>query len=141
LTDAAHTFEELRKERVRHHFWHVQIDQRAKNYALRKGRVALDVRVDQVIRAAIGSDTGWDGRQTAMAGNPIYYGQHATATCCRKCAEEWHAIPRGRDLAVNEIAYLSALVQLYLRERLPDLLDVGQSVPPLRNATNERGKP
>ena len=53
--------------------------------------------------------------------------------------------PSGRGPAATYFAvlfkYLSALVQLYLRERLPDLPDVGQSVPPLRNATNERGKP
>jgi hypothetical protein len=140
LSDANNTFQELRKERIRHHFWHIQIDPRAMNYAERKGRIALDERVDQVVRGAIGRDGGWDGRQTGMVGNPIYYGQHATATCCRKCVEEWHGIPRGRDLNEDEIAYLGALVRLYLRERLPDLSLEGKFVPPLREAGAE-GEP
>lgn len=41
LDDVEHTFTELRLELIRHHFWHVDIDERARNHALRKGRVAL----------------------------------------------------------------------------------------------------
>src|SRR5688572_17900572 len=41
VLDAEHTFNSLRLEWIRHHFWHVDISRRAKNYALRKGRSGL----------------------------------------------------------------------------------------------------
>jgi hypothetical protein len=33
-----------------------------------------------------------DGRQTPYRGHPVFVAQHATATCCRGCLEEWHRI-------------------------------------------------
>ena len=41
LDDAAHTFEALQHELIRHHFFHVEIDDTAKRHAQRKGRVKL----------------------------------------------------------------------------------------------------
>jgi uncharacterized heparinase superfamily protein len=37
LTDASYTFTALKFEMIRHHFWHLEIDQKAVNYARRKG--------------------------------------------------------------------------------------------------------
>jgi hypothetical protein len=62
-----------------------------------------------------------DGTQTPFAERAEYYAQHATAACCRKCVEEWHGIPQGRALAEEELAYLSSLAVLYLKERLADI--------------------
>jgi hypothetical protein len=121
LTDVAHTFEELRKERIRHYFWHIEFDDDALARALKKGKEGLPDAVFRRIRSSVGRDTGFDGRQTPKLGNVVYYAQHATATCCRKCIEEWHAIPRGGTLTEPEVGYLSALVVRYLFERLPDL--------------------
>ncbi len=39
-----------------------------------------------------------DGRQTPMHGHPVFIAQHATATCCRSCLAQWHAIRKGRPL-------------------------------------------
>ena len=36
------------------------------------------------------------GRQTPYRGHPVFVAQHATASCCRRCLEQWHGIPRGR---------------------------------------------
>jgi hypothetical protein len=47
-----------------------------------------------------------DGRQTPMRNHPVFVAQHATATCCRKCVEKWHAIPRGNALKKAEIEQL-----------------------------------
>ncbi len=66
-------------------------------------------------------DNDWDGRQTPFTGNLIYYAQHATATCCRKCAEEWHGINRDRPLTKEEINYMVDLIMLYIKKRVPDL--------------------
>lgn len=135
LADAAYTFKMMRTEFIRHHFWHVDIDQRAVNYAKRKGRRGLREAAVQRIRTSVSAARPpRDGRQTGWHGNPLYYAQHATATCCRRCIEEWHAIHRGRPLTDDEIRYLSSLVVLYLEERFPDLKEDGEYVPPIRRA-------
>ena len=53
------------------------------------------------------------------SGNAIFYAQHATATCCRRCAEYWHGIRRGRKLTEREVGYLTELVMVFVRERVP----------------------
>lgn len=133
--DVAYTFQSLKYELWRHRFWHVEIDQRAVNYARRKGRVGLSQAVERRLRTAIGPALPFhDGFQTPREGseNPIYYGQHATACCCRGCAEKWHGIPRGRSLTDSEIEYLRDLVLLYIADRLPFLKEQGEWVPPIR---------
>jgi exodeoxyribonuclease V alpha subunit len=55
-----------------------------------------------------------EGRQTPMRNHPVFVAQHATATCCRKCVEKWHNIPRGRDLKKSEIALLVECVMHWI---------------------------
>ena len=58
-----------------------------------------------------------DGRQTPMRNHPAFIAQHATATCCRKCLEKWHGIPReGRELAPDERDYVVAVIEKWLSE-------------------------
>lgn len=122
LTDADYTIDALQKELVRHHFWHRPIDEKARNHASRKGleglREAAEKRIRKYISPAYPS---FDGRQTPWSGNVLYYAQHATAACCRKCVEEWHGIEVGRQLDESEILYLSRLMMLYVKQRLPQL--------------------
>lgn len=134
-SDIEYTFESLKHELIRHHFWHIEIDQRAGNYANRKGRTNLRLAVRSRIRSSIGSPNNpYDGRQTPMegSGNPIHYAQHATASCCRKCVEYWHDIPTSRALKDDEIQYLAELAMMYLDERFPDLGDEPKHVPAIR---------
>jgi hypothetical protein len=132
LRDAASTFASLQKELVRHHFWHVSIDDKAVNYARRKGRPALLVAARKRIERSVGGEQPYrDGRQTPQEGNPIYYAQHATASCCRKCMEEWHGIPAGRALTEREIGYFTGLAMMYLEERLK-LADEPERVPHIK---------
>jgi hypothetical protein len=132
LADVAHTFASLKRELIRHHFWHVPIDQKAVNYARRKGKKRLRAAAEQRVRTSVAPATPFrDGRQTGYQDNPIFYAQHATASCCRKCINEWHGIPEGRELTEPEILYLTDLIMLYLDERLPDLSENGEKVPRL----------
>lgn len=56
-----------------------------------------------------------DGRQTPMRSHPVFIAQHATATCCRKCLEKWHAIPReGHELTPDERDYVVSVVRKWL---------------------------
>jgi hypothetical protein len=138
LDDAAFTFASLRNELIRHHFWHVEIDERAVNHARRKGWIRLHDAVENRIRRSVGPATPpRDGYQTPRegSGNSIYYAQHATASCCRRCIEEWHAVPMGRELTEAEIHYLVELAMFYLRDRLPNVTTQGERVPNLRRAS------
>lgn len=132
LSDVRYTFESLKHELIRHHFWHVEIDGKAINYARRKGVAGLAAAVRSRLRSSVGKTKNpYDGRQTPMegSGNPIHYAQHATASCCRKCMEYWHGIPKASDLTEDQIEYLAELAMLYLVERLQNLTPDGESIP------------
>lgn len=136
LSDVGNTFMALKKELVRHHFWHLEIDVKAINHAHRKGKSKLRDAVEQRIRKSVSSVApSFDGRQTPTDGNIIFYAQHATACCCRKCMEYWHNIPPGRALTGEEMAYFIELVWLYITDRLPSLPDEGEKVPPMRKCS------
>lgn|ERR1022692_1595283 len=137
LMDVQYTFEALRYELIRHHFWHIPLSEYAINYARRKGALALRSAARKQVENAVGSPTHpAQGRQTPRETNPkataIHYAQHATACCCRKCLEEWHDIPADRFLTSNEIAYLTDLVMLYASARIPDLSNESVRVPKRR---------
>jgi hypothetical protein len=126
FSDVAFTFECLRTEFIRHHFWHIEIDDTAIEHAKKKGMLALLENVPKRLLQSIGKAQPFrDGTQTPFEGRAVYYAQHATATCCRKCVEEWHGIPRGRELTAEEIQYLGQLVVRYLDGRLKDIPQEG----------------
>ena len=128
--DAKHTFASLKHELIRHHFFHLTVDDKAMRHAQRKGRIKLKEaarhRLEKYLAVA---NPSRDGQQTPMQGNAIYYAQHATATCCRTCLEYWHAIPKGRPLTPEELDYCVTLVGLFLDEKLPELADEPIKVP------------
>ena len=56
-----------------------------------------------------------DGKQTPMRNHPAFIAQHATATCCRKCLEKWHGIPReGHELTPGERDYVVSVIRKWL---------------------------
>ena len=58
-----------------------------------------------------------DGRQTPMRNHPVFVAQHATGTCCRKCLEKWHHIPRGKPLTNADIDYVLEVLRRWLIEQ------------------------
>ena len=58
-----------------------------------------------------------DGKQTPMRGHPVFIAQHATATCCRGCLGKWHRIASGRELTVEQIDYVLAVIERWLRQQ------------------------
>ena len=140
FSDVTYTFKALKFEMIRHHFWHVSLSQYAIRYALRKGRTGLSEATKKQIRGLVGSSNpAFDGRQTpretSSKANAIHYAQHATASCCRKCIEEWHGIPQGRALGNEEVVYLSDLAMLYLLEQVPGLISKAKKLPATESAT------
>ena len=85
------------------------------------------------IRVSVGpAEPAFDGRQTGKSGNPLFYAQHATATCCRKCIEYWHGIEQKRSLTESEIQYFAGVLKMFVDDRLPKLTETGEKVPPIR---------
>ena len=124
LKDTGYTFQSLKYEMFRHHYWHIDIDEIAINNAKRKGLEGLRTwatkRLDKHVRLP-SKELFRDGTQTPLNGNVVFYAQHATACCCRKCMEEWHGIDRNRPLTDDEIQYFTELIMLYIQDRLPNL--------------------
>jgi len=122
IRDVAHTIGALQNEYIRHQMWQVAMDNEALRKARELGLDGLRLAVERRIRTKSFSGVPhpvYDGRQTPMHGNVIYYAQHATATCCRKCMHYWHGIPQDRPLQEEEIVYLTELIIKYCQERLP----------------------
>lgn len=135
--DAAHTFVALQHELIRHYFFHKPVDETAVRHAQRKGRTLLKQAARDRLRKYLApADPPRDGRQTPLAGNAIYYAQHATATCCRTCLEYWHDIPKGRPLTPREFDYCATLLDLFLDKKLPHLAE-----DPIRVPLRRSGQP
>jgi hypothetical protein len=79
-------------ELIRAHYWHVQIDQWAYNQARRLGLREVRGRVEAAVTTAMTRNDMWAGRGAAYSQNIVAYAQHATATCCRRCAAYWHGL-------------------------------------------------
>ena len=125
-TDVVELFSELRKELIRHHMWTKPFDGDAARKAAKVSRANLSERARRRLVSSVGRAAGaWDGRQTPMEGNVIFYAQHATATCCRKCMLYWHGINVDRPLSQDEHEYCLFLVERFLDERLPELQENG----------------
>jgi Domain of unknown function (DUF4186) len=60
-----------------------------------------------------------DGKQTPMRGHPVFVAQHATATCCRGCLQQWHQLPQGRALTLEEQAYIVVVIERWLTSYMP----------------------
>jgi hypothetical protein len=145
LEDVNYTFECMRYEMIRHYFWHIPLARYAMNYARRKGRIELRKAArKQIARAIASPHHPRQGQQTLREtnthANAIHYAQHATASCCRKCLEEWHGMPVDRDLTEQELDYLTDLAMLYVVARVSDLAEGPVYVPHGRAAESAVGK-
>ncbi|MFH6780890.1 MULTISPECIES: DUF4186 family protein [Methylobacterium] len=122
IKDVSYTFAAMRHEKIREHYWSKPFDEKAAALVRKKGVDRVLSGISSRVASSIGKKAnGFDGRQTKLEGNVIFYAQHATATCCRKCLSYWHDIPADRDLNPKESKYCEDLIVAYLRERLPSI--------------------
>jgi hypothetical protein len=54
------------------------------------------------------------GKQTPWRNHPVFVAQHATATCCRRCLQKWHQIPKGKALTAEEQGYIVDVIGAWL---------------------------
>jgi hypothetical protein len=124
IDDSRYTIQSLNFEYYRYRYWTADVDASAVRLAQKKGLTGLQEwiprRLDQSVRSP-SSQLFRDGTQTSKEGNVVFYGQHATGTCCRKCMEEWHGMDRNQALNRERIQYFSDLILLYVKDRLPGL--------------------
>ncbi|MEA5448460.1 DUF4186 family protein [Leptolyngbya sp. CCNP1308] len=137
INDIDYTVAALKNEFIRHHYWTNNIPTKVENYALRKGKVGMQKAFEHRVRKYLGEPANaYDGRQTPVEDSPrvnaVNFAQHATASCCRICAEYWFGIPKDRSLREDEISYLTQLGMRYVGERFPILQEKGEKVSPLR---------
>lgn len=112
----------LRKEAIRSVYWVKEFDDEARKGALKKGKEQLlDKDIRKRLHDALSAKPFRDGMQTPWSGNVLFYAQHATATCCRKCLEQWHGIRQGTELTEEMLEYLENLVRHYLESRSVDI--------------------
>ena len=121
-SDLEDIFRELDREFIRHTYFNKPIDKDAARRIKKRGVQATREEVGPLLAKKIGREpNAFDGRQTPLAGNIINYAQHATATCCRKCAYYWYAIPKTGELSSEDLAFCESLVQAYLDQREDEL--------------------
>lgn len=129
LGDIDYTFQILRTELIRHAYWGVAINEKALAHARKRGKIRmLELIRNQLKRLIGGANPFNDGRQTSTdldSTSAIPFGQHATATCCRRCLDYWHGIERGRELTSDELDYCAALVLRYIETRVPGITENG----------------
>jgi hypothetical protein len=118
LSNPGAIFTELGREFIRDHFLAKPLDKEARRIIRRDGIDGVRSAARGRLKSAIGREPNdWDGRQTPLTGNILFYAQHATATCCRKCAWYWYGISRDGELKDTDLEFCHGLVQAYLDRR------------------------
>jgi hypothetical protein len=125
LADVAATFTALENETFRAHMMHVDVPDRVRALALRRGVEDLHERTRRAVHSALRkarSQNPWDGRQTPRENSRDariqHFAQHATATCCRGCAAYWHGIDPEAEITDEQLEYLTGLTWEYVCRRL-----------------------
>jgi hypothetical protein len=142
INDVENTVNSLNQEWVRHEYWCVvdvvDMDSKAIIHARKKGHIAMRKAVEKHIQQSVGKAKNYrEGFQTPWEGNRVvYYAQHATATCCRRCIEYWHGIEFGRELTQDEVAYLASLIMHYIEKKL-ELTEEGETLAEIREKNPE----
>jgi len=86
-------------------------------YLKQKGlATVLDHARDFVTTRLAPANPANDGRQTPMKNHPVFIAQHATATCCRRCLEKWHHIPKAVPLSDEQVDYIVTVIERWLKK-------------------------
>lgn len=107
-------FERMKISRFREKFFLTEAEQA---YARKRGDMLRKDILD-IINSRLVIKYPNDGRQTPYKGNPIFKAQHATATCCRKCLENWHKIPQKKRLNYEEIKFVANVIEGWIERQL-----------------------
>lgn len=113
LNDAPALQAELKKEWIRNHFWTKPLDQKSIEYLASTPRNETRNRIRKELAKIVSPPFPFrDGNRVPvddekLAGHPICYAQHATASCCKKCAYYWWGFPRNKQYSDEQIDFLT----------------------------------
>jgi hypothetical protein len=115
MRDMNELFESLGQSKFRSRF---QLSGNEAAYFKQKGiETILEHARDFISKRLAQANPVNDGRQTPMRNHPVFIAQHATGTCCRKCLEKWHRIPKGKLLTEEQIDYLLRVLKRWLTDQ------------------------
>lgn len=118
-------FTELGREFIRDHYLHKPFDDRARRLIQRDGLSIIRNSIHDRLVRSIGREPGaFDGRQTPLEGNVLFYAQHATATCCRKCAWYWYGISREGGMCDHDLTFCDNMVNAYIDMRADEISSI-----------------
>lgn len=105
----------LEKSKFRSSF---HLKQKEKEYIEKKGIEEIKKQAYEIINKRLKPEIiKNDGKQTPMKNHPVFIGQHATATCCRKCLYKWHHIKKNKELTEHEIDFITTLIIEWIRRQ------------------------
>src|SRR3546814_5993906 len=100
MRDLDSLFVRLATSRFRSRF---RLGEKEHTYLATRGLpIVLDHAADFVEKRRAPAEPANYGKQTSMRGHPVFFAQHATATCCRSCLANWPGIPAGGPLNAAE---------------------------------------
>jgi hypothetical protein len=123
LSDTPALQAELRKEWIRSQFWNKGMDQKSADLLARATRDVIRARIRKELAIGVGVARPFaDGmrvpvRDEKLEGHPIFYAQHATASCCKKCAFYWWGFPRNEQYTGEQIDFLTDMCMGYFEAR------------------------
>lgn len=95
-----------------------KLSKQDQDYLRTKGKVTVLTHAKDFIQQRLEpAEIPNDGKQTPMRGHPVFVAQHATATCCRGCLQQWHQIPKGKQLTKVEIDYIVSVLSSWLDQQ------------------------
>lgn len=109
-------FKKLAKSKFRSKF---KLNDKYKSYVQEQGLEKIRSHAQDFIAKRIApADIPNDGKQTPMKNHPVFIAQHATATCCRKCINQWHGFPINVELDKTQQKYLVDIIILWIENQL-----------------------
>jgi hypothetical protein len=118
---------QMRQELIRDAYWSAPLPEHVRRLALRREPTELrashrrllerELRPPESANPFLRMHTYYGYKPAARI---IHCAQHATGSCCRRCLEKWHGIPREQALSSAELGYLEGLTWLYTSARLTE---------------------
>jgi len=113
----------LQKEWIRRVFWEKPLDQKSLESLAKTSYDELREKVRKDIAKGLGVPRPFkDGQRVPtedekLEGHPIFYAQHATAACCKKCAFYWWGFPREAQYSTEQIDFLTEMCMFFFEAR------------------------
>ena len=126
IKDVQFTVDSLNNEWIRNYYWYRPIAEKAEKWTRKRNLSEIHKWSVKNLKTKLNphpDDIWQDGSQTPYHGNLVEYAKHATATCCRKCLQEWYSIERKKELSNEETEYAVDLIMHYIKTRKPEISD------------------